>query len=59
MAALTGADVGLNPGAKETIDMNGACSLGHLGCGFRRRSISHAIPCVGGDDRMSVFLDGM
>ena len=42
----TGAGVGMDPNVREAVDRNGACSLGHLGYGFRLHPIAPSLPTV-------------
>ena len=35
-----GAGVGMDPDVGEAVDRNGACSLGHLGYGFRLHPVA-------------------
>ncbi|KAJ9696937.1 hypothetical protein PVL29_008932 [Vitis rotundifolia] len=44
MVTPTGAGVSMDPGAGETVDRNGACSLGHLGYGFRLHPVAPSLP---------------
>ena len=40
------AGVGMDPNVGEAVDRNGACSLGHLGYGFRLHPVAPSLPTV-------------